>query len=346
MRTVLEPKPRKYLAAGQLTDEQLAKQRLNHQLNKSAAYRAKGQFILAHEVLTKVAIDPEVSALGPVTSLGLPRRLQSAFLKLAKAEGNLINRIGYQFHLVPPPECFAKYGRFNTADRLKITIANKNTIPRVIHQIWIGSQPAPITTLSWANHARTQGFDYKLWREEDLMQLGLGKNAAFQGMIAKGDLPGAVDIARYVILERHGGIYLDCDWFPARSDISFDTYWPMTGLSVIAENIPRNTSKGGLLLANSAIATPPNHPVFTRLNTVIAEVIQEIPNGPAWWVTGPLIFSELCRGGSVALAAPDILAKPIAKGASMDEVEQYCIENQTNDGGLLLAWKPWEQRSN
>ncbi len=44
-----------------------------------------------------------------------------------------------------------------------------------------------------------------------------------------GDLPGAVDVARYFILHAQGGIYLDCDWYPARDDLSFADVLPLIG---------------------------------------------------------------------------------------------------------------------
>ncbi|MFV2054248.1 glycosyltransferase [Aliiroseovarius sp. YM-037] len=324
-----------------MTDNQHAKQRLNKRLEAAAALRDSGQFDAARAVLAGVSADPDRDALGPETSLGLPRRLQSAMLKLAKAEKNLIDRIGYQFHLVPPPDQLANYGRFTMADRRAITEANKQPVPRQIHQIWIGNAPAPITTGAWADHAQRHGFDYKLWQEADLDRLGIPDNPSFQAMMNEGDFPGAVDIARYEILERLGGIYLDCDWYPARSDISFDAHWPMSGLTVIAEDIPRNTGMGPLLLANSVIATPPNHPVFRRLNAVIGDVMRDMPRAPAWWSTGPLIFTVVCRGGSVSLSGADILAGSLPYGASIEDVRRVCEEVEANDGGLLLAWKPW-----
>lgn len=54
-------------------------------------------------------------------------------------------------------------------------------------------------------------------------------------MLDKRDYPGAVDVARYKLLDRFGGIYLDCDWYPARDDLSFDAVLPMIGLMAFDE---------------------------------------------------------------------------------------------------------------
>jgi mannosyltransferase OCH1-like enzyme len=318
-----------------------AKQRLNSLLEKAASLRDSGAFEAARALLDTLASDPDHTAMGPKTSLGLPRRLHSAMLKLAKAEGDPLKRIGYQFHLVPDPALLAAHSHFTTDERRAIAEANRQAIPPIIHQIWIGPQAVPSSTVAWATHAALHGYGYCLWREKELAAAGISDNPAFQAMMRDGDYPGAVDVARYVLLEQEGGIYLDCDWYPARSDISFHDLLPMTGLTAMPEDIPRNTGRGSVLLANSFIATPPHHPAFARLNAVLASVVEAMPGAPAWWSTGPLIFTLVCRGGSIALAGSQFVAANLNRGASSDEVEAACRAAEAEDGGLLLAWKSW-----
>ena len=317
------------------------KQRLNAQLEKAAQYREAGAFDDARAVLEAVADDPERAALGPRTSLGLPRRLHSAFLKLAKAARDPLKRIGYQYHLVPDPEILSPYGAFTSAERRAIAEANRAAIPPVIHQIWIGPGQVPAASDAWAQHARAHGYGYVLWRENDLQAEGVFDNAAFRAMLGRGDYPGAVDIARYLLLEQEGGIYLDCDWYPARGDISFHTLLPMTGLTAMAEDIPRQTGRGSLLLANSFIAAPARHPVLSRLNAVLPPVIEAMPDAPAWWSTGPLIFSVVARGGAITLADASLVAAELPRRAPFSEVEAASRAAEAGDGGLLLAWKSW-----
>ena len=149
--------------------------------------------------------------MGERTVLGLPRRLHAARLRLAKAEGDLVARIGYQYTLVPPPDMLAKYTQFSAEDRRMINLKSREDVPRLIHQIWIGEKAPPISVKAWAAHAAQHGYDYRLWREADLEREGVFSNAIFNRMLSEGDFPGAVDVARYILLERFGGIYLDCD---------------------------------------------------------------------------------------------------------------------------------------
>jgi mannosyltransferase OCH1-like enzyme len=241
------------------------KQRLKNRLKYAMSAALAGRYEEAQHILDSVRVDADATLLGHETSIGLPRRLHSAFLRLAKAQHDVIRKTGYQFHLVPPVDVLNKYARFSIAERKRITQANRLAVPQKIHQIWIGEKTPPVTTAVWREHAEKHGYEYQLWQEDKLQELNLADNATFCDMLKKGDRPGAVDVARYTILQKFGGIYLDCDWYPARDDISFHDLLPMTGLTAMPEDIPRNTGKGCTLLANSFIAAPPRHPIFTRL---------------------------------------------------------------------------------
>ena len=301
----------------------------------------EGEFEQARAILSMLKNDPEIAALGPMTVLGMPRPLHAAMLKLAKVTGDTLNRIAYQFTLVPPPALLARHARFSSGDRIRMVTADRQAVPRVIHQIWIGPKPPPVTTVAWEAHAKMHGYGYKLWQEGDLRVIGTDRNPVFTNMLERGDFPGAVDVARYIILGQLGGIYLDCDWYPARSDISFHHRLALTGLSVIAEQTPRDTGIGSVLLSNAFIAAPAGHPVFERILEALPQVLREMPDAPAWWSTGPLLFTVVCRGGTVTIADGDLITGTAAHDASDETINGLCAEAISGDGGLLLAWKPW-----
>ncbi len=301
---------------------------------------ANKNFSDARDILDQLSRESDRHLMGETTVLGLPRRLHSAFLRLAKAEGNAVSRTGYQYLLVPPPDVFAPYGRFSTEERRLIAAKNRQAVPKCIHQIWIGDKPVPVSTGAWADHAKTNGLDYILWREADLEREGISSNPIFARMLADGDYPGAVDVARYIILAKFGGIYLDCDFYPARDDLSFFDVLPMIGLTAFGEDVPRKTGQGTLLLANSFIAAPPGHPVFSRMLDAFPEILTTLPKAPAWWATGPLIFTVVARAGSVSLAAAHFVAALLPDRAPFSDVEAARARADADDG-LLIAWKSW-----
>ncbi len=281
-------------------------------------------------------------ALGEATLLGYPRKLHSAYLKLAKAERDIVRRVGLQHSLVPPPQAMAALGRFEPAERRAMTALARMPVPRIIHQIWLGTLPVPPSVERWAIHAEKTGFEYRLWREADLEKLGADRHPSYQRMLEIGDYPGAVDIARYAILEAIGGVYLDCDWYPTRDDLGFADLLPLIGLGAMAEMVARETGFGSLLLANSFIAAPPGHPVFRRMLETIPDIVAALPDAPAWWSTGPLAMTVAFRQTSTFVAPASLVAAELSRGAPMSDVEAACKAAVSGGGdGLLVAWKSW-----
>lgn len=318
-----------------------SKPRLKKQLREAAAHISNGFPAKARTLLESLQSDPAIHELGQRTSLGLPRQLQSVWLKLAKAEKDRVRSIGYQYHLVPESRLLSACAQFTSDEKKTMSEANRQAVPRRIHQIWIGEKPLPDGVNAWIRHAKNQGYEHQLWREAELHQLGIDHHPVYAAMLEKGDLPGAVDVARYLILQQQGGIYLDCDWYPARNDLSFHDVLPLLGMTAMAEPTPRNTGKDSLLLANSMIAAPPQHPVFARLLGSLSTCMRDLPEAPAWWSTGPLIFTLVCRGGAVTLADADLVAGSLPQSTALHEVDAWCKASQDQDAGLLLSWKSW-----
>lgn len=313
-------------------------------IEKSIALAQQGSFEEAHEQLNQLASDQTMldhAELGPHTALGLPRKLHAAYLKLAKLEKDRSKIIALQYSLVPPPSLLMPFSRFDSGDRRAMAALNRLPVPRVLHQIWLGDLALPPATEAWADHCARHGLTYRLWREADLRAEGLDQHPSFQDMLARGDYPGAVDVARYLILEHFGGIYLDCDWYPARDDISFADCLPLTGLTALAEDTPRQLGLGSLLLTNSLLASPPAHPVFTRIIETMPKAMAALPDAPAWWSTGPVLLTVVFRGTSFNVPDAQFVAANLPRQAPFSAVEAARETAQQEDGGLLIGWKSW-----
>ncbi|WP_102108695.1 glycosyltransferase [Oceaniglobus roseus] len=306
-------------------------------LDAAGELRAAGDLAGARAVLDGLRGDGAPDAMGPLTALGLPRRLHAAYLKLAKAEGDAAARIALQYFLVPPPEALSALARMPDEARRACSAAARAAVPDVLHQVWIGPAPVPPACAAWAGVARRNGFEYRLWREDDLEIAGFTDAPAFRERLERGDYPGAVDAARYLILAREGGVYLDCDWYPARDDLGLAEALPMLGLAALAEDTPRLTGAGSPFLTNSLIACPPAHPVMAHLNAILPDVVATLPGGPAWWVTGPLIFTLVAAQAPVTLAPRGLVQGNLAKGAGAAELDAM----RETAGGFLIGWKPW-----
>lgn len=86
--------------------------------------------------------------------------------------------------------------------------------PKNIHQVWIGSKtPSYVKEYAMAWQSLNPDFSYRLWTNEDILDLGLTNESQY----LTSPNPGAKsDIARYEILNRFGGVYADTDFLPIK----------------------------------------------------------------------------------------------------------------------------------
>lgn len=86
----------------------------------------------------------------------------------------------------------------------------KNSIPKKIHQIWLGSEFPEKNRLlqqSWIKHH--PDWQYKLWTDKDIESFNLTNKDLYDKTKNFGEKS---DILRYEILYRYGGLYVDCDF--------------------------------------------------------------------------------------------------------------------------------------
>ncbi len=97
-------------------------------------------------------------------------------------------------------------------------------IPRIFHFIWVGEEKRSLRRVlnSWSevNH----GWKTQLWNEQDILSLVLSYSKEISLLASKFldhsgkiiDLRELSDIARYLILAKYGGVYVDTDVLPLR----------------------------------------------------------------------------------------------------------------------------------
>lgn len=296
---------------------------------------ADAALALAAHLAAEAAGDP-AEPMGPLTLAGLPRRLHAAQLRLARAQGDLVAKLGWQALQGPALEALLPLARLSADERARAVALAAAPVPRILHQIWIGSLPRPPALAAWGRCCAAHDRDYRLWDETALAGIGATDHPAYRAMLGAGDYPGAVDVARYLVLQAQGGIYLDADFHPAPQGGDFDDYLPAQGLSALAEDTPRITGRGSVLLTNALISCPPGHPVMAALLRILPQAVAQMPRAPAWWVTGPLVFTLLARLCPLGMAAHDIIAGRLPRRAPAEALAQF-----QDAPGLLIDWKSW-----
>lgn len=163
-------------------------------------------------------------------------------------------------------------------------------IPRIIHQIWIGPKEPPMHWIKTVqNFARNNGYSYKLWRDVDIDALGLTNLRAYR---AEPSWAGKADIARYEILYRYGGIYVDADSMIINEDkVNLDKVFS----DIVTDSFAAYEKNGSCLIANGIIGSVAGGQFMSKMIKYIKETYEgyRIFGIPAFISTGPYAMSHL-----------------------------------------------------
>jgi mannosyltransferase OCH1-like enzyme len=83
------------------------------------------------------------------------------------------------------------------------------SIPPILHQIWLGADPYPDAFAAYARGWEEvhPGWDLRLWTEETI-PAGVQRREVYEALRNPSERSA---ILRYELLQRFGGVYLDCD---------------------------------------------------------------------------------------------------------------------------------------
>lgn len=153
-------------------------------------------------------------------------------------------------------------------------------IPRIIHQIWLGS-PLPerykAFQESWIK--LHPAWKYKLWTDSDIEAFELTNIDAYR---KARNYAEKANIFRYEILERFGGLYVDTDFECLRAfDAVHDAYEFYAGLATVAQIT---------LINNALIGAIPHHPI---LKACISNIHTNDPKLHQMSANGTIYFGKM-----------------------------------------------------
>lgn len=145
-------------------------------------------------------------------------------------------------------------------------------IPKIIHHIWIGPKKFPDLYEGYAKTCRTQnpGWQYKLWTNDDVEKI-LATNPKYIPLFRKYQetkkYPGQKDILEYLILYKHGGVFLDADVKCVRS---FDSL--AYNYDFFSALEPANRWSKLPIMTNAIVGSRPHNKIFLdTLDDAISE---------------------------------------------------------------------------
>ena len=180
-------------------------------------------------------------------------------------------------------------------DISQYALANKTGIPKIIHQIWLGPHPRPAKWMeTWEKEfCPEHGWTYMFWGDEEIARLGLANENEYD---LSPSYQQKSDIARYEIVYKYGGMYIDCDMIYLGNDLEAYLPFGTTDFIGVTES-PSSNKIGAPYCANGFFAAIPEHPIMKRLIDSIPERVcsKELENAPAWITTGPVLFNACIR---------------------------------------------------
>ena len=134
-------------------------------------------------------------------------------------------------------------------------------IPKIIHQIWIGS-PLPEKYFAWVRTwTDWLGWEYKLWTDADIKSLTLYNQELYNRARSYGE---KTDILRLEILLHYGGLYVDVDFECLKREM-FEELGRCFDFYIGFEPIEHGTINGIPKICNAIIAASPYHPLIKDL---------------------------------------------------------------------------------
>lgn len=87
-------------------------------------------------------------------------------------------------------------------------------IPKIIHQIWVGSYAIPAREQKIMEELKAKHPDYThyLWTDSNLPEIPERLREMYRKMYDKKDYVYCADMLRWIVVHEYGGWYLDIDW--------------------------------------------------------------------------------------------------------------------------------------
>jgi GT2 family glycosyltransferase len=159
-------------------------------------------------------------------------------------------------------------------------------IPKIIHQLWIGSLPAPSKFMNtWRD--KNPSFQYMLWNETEISKQPT--IFACQNRVNEiEEINGKADILRWEILYAYGGVFLDADSICIEpiDDILMNT-------TCFAGWEQEQVRTG--LIATGTMGFPPKHPLVKQaIDWIKANPVSFKKTGKRAWLTvGPMLLTNM-----------------------------------------------------
>lgn len=161
---------------------------------------------------------------------------------------------------------------------------NQILIPKVFHRIWIGDKPMPQEFIEYGNTWKKHHPDWemKLWTDENMITLQ--NQAAYMNAVHAAQ---RADLARYELLYRFGGVYIDCDFECIKNIEDL-----LDGVQAFAASEDNSTISIGIM------GCVPQSEVLKLIIDNVSEWMKKHSTLPISGQTGPWFVTNLLQGSN------------------------------------------------
>ena len=162
------------------------------------------------------------------------------------------------------------------------------SIPKIIHQIWIGTKPSPSKFMNtWKD--KNPDFDYIKWNEQEFIQRGIVFETQSK-IDSIEEINGKADIIRWELLWKYGGVFLDAD------SICIEPIDDVLLKCKAFAGYENEQVRQGLV-ATGTMGFPPNHPLCREaIDWILLNPVSQRETGQrAWYNVGPGLLTRLLQ---------------------------------------------------
>lgn len=177
-------------------------------------------------------------------------------------------------------------------------------VPPTLHTIWVGGTPPGYLAVHADRWLELHpGWTWVHWDEHAIRRFGLTHQELYDNpeRFSPKSHPGQYrsNIARYEILWRHGGVYLDADMEPRRR----------VG-HLLDGRLVAGWERQGRYINNAFLASPPGHPALGAILGGLDASIRSQPRRRSTWQSGVHYITPLLRGRDDVLVLDQQLVYP------------------------------------
>ena len=181
-----------------------------------------------------------------------------------------------------------------------LPLSQPRHVPKIVHQTW-KSQVIPSPYREWRQECidLNPDWEFKIWTDDDNRELVKLHYPSFLSTYDAYDLNiKRIDSARYMMLHRYGGLYMDLDITCLRP---FGTILDVPNTVYVAEQFtladmnvktPRGMQRRQKRVANAFMAAPAHHGLFTDILATLPHTAREIAVLKA---TGPRFLTTILQ---------------------------------------------------